>query len=42
VDAAGFTPTFVISFVLAIGMFGILIFFVKDPRKNRSLTTNER
>jgi MFS family permease len=35
VDAAGFTPTFTISAILAMGMLGILIFLVKDPRKIR-------
>ncbi len=35
VDTAGFTPTFTISSILALGMLGILIFLVKDPRKNR-------
>lgn len=35
VDAAGFTPTFTISFILALGMLVILIFLVKDPRKIR-------
>jgi MFS family permease len=33
VDAAGFIPTFSISIVLSIAMIGILIFLVKDPRK---------
>ncbi len=33
VDAAGFTPTFTISAILATGMLGILVFLVKDPRK---------
>jgi MFS family permease len=33
VDAAGFTPTFTISTVLALGMLGILVFLVKEPRK---------
>lgn len=32
VDAAGFPPTFIISAVLALGMFGILTFLVKEPR----------
>jgi MFS family permease len=35
VDAAGFTPTFTISIILSLGMLGILIFLVKDPRKFR-------
>jgi len=33
VDVAGFTPTFTISTILALGMLGILIFLVEDPRK---------
>ncbi len=36
VDTAGFAPTFTISTVLALGMLGILLFLVKDPRKARS------
>jgi MFS family permease len=36
VDAAGFIPTFSISIVISIVMIGILVFFVKDPRKFRS------
>jgi len=35
VDAAGFTPTFTISIILSLGMLGILVFLVKDPRKFR-------
>jgi MFS family permease len=34
VDAAGFTPTFTISSILSMGMLGILVFLVKDPRKH--------
>ena len=34
VDAAGFIPTFSISIVLAFITLAILIFMVKDPRKN--------
>lgn len=33
VDAAGFIPTFTISTVLSVVMIGILLFLVKDPRK---------
>lgn len=33
VDSAGFIPTFSISIALSIVMIGILVFFVKDPRK---------
>jgi MFS family permease len=33
VDSAGFIPTFTISIVLSVIMIGILIFLVKDPRK---------
>ncbi len=33
VDTAGFTPTFTISLILSLGMLGILVFLVKDPRK---------
>jgi MFS family permease len=33
VDAAGFLPTFTISTVLSAVMIGILLFLVKDPRK---------
>jgi MFS family permease len=33
VDAVGFIPTFSISAVLSVVMIGILVFFVKDPRK---------
>ena len=35
VDAAGFTPTFTVSAALALGMLGVLLFLVKDPRKIR-------
>lgn len=38
VDAAGFIPTFSISTVLSAIMIGILLFMVKDPRKQ--LTAN--
>ena len=41
VDAAGFIPTFSISAVLSVVMIGILLFFVKDPRK-RSTTDGGR
>ncbi|MBI5294899.1 MAG: MFS transporter [Chloroflexi bacterium] len=33
VDLAGFQPTFIISTVLSVGLFAILLFFVKEPRK---------
>jgi MFS family permease len=33
VDAAGFIPTFSISTILSVVMIGILLFLVKDPRK---------
>lgn len=36
-DSAGFVPTFTISTVLSLGMIGILIFLVKDPRKVRAI-----
>lgn len=32
VDLAGFQPTFIISTVLSVGLFAILLFFVKEPR----------
>jgi MFS family permease len=32
-DSAGFGPTFSISAVLAVAMFGVLVFLVKEPRK---------
>jgi len=35
VDTAGFAPTFIISAVFALGMFGVLMFLVKEPRKIR-------
>jgi len=35
VDAAGFIPTFSISAVLSVAMFGVLVFLVKEPRKFR-------
>lgn len=35
VDAAGFIPTFSISAVLSVVMISILIFLVKDPRKQK-------
>jgi MFS family permease len=38
VDAAGFTPTFTISTILSMGMLGILIFLVKDPRTHKPQT----
>jgi len=38
VDAAGFTPTFTISIILSLGMLGILVFLVKEPRKFRPRT----
>jgi len=31
-DLAGFQPTFVISAALSVGLFAILLLFVKDPR----------
>ncbi|NOH01973.1 MAG: MFS transporter [Chloroflexi bacterium] len=34
VDSAGFMPTFTISTILSLVMVGILVFLVKDPRKN--------
>lgn len=34
VDAAGFIPTFTISTILSAVMIGVLLFLVKDPRKN--------
>lgn len=34
VDSAGFSPTFIISAILAFVMVGILIFLVRDPRKS--------
>jgi len=37
VDTAGFTPTFTISTVLALGMLGILVFLVKEPRKIKTI-----
>jgi MFS family permease len=37
VDAAGFTPTFTISIVLALAMLGILVFLVKEPRKIKTI-----
>jgi MFS family permease len=40
VDTAGFTPTFTISFILAIAMLGILIFLVKDPRTHHPPPTD--
>jgi MFS family permease len=42
VDAAGFTPTFTISTILSLGMLGILIFLVKDPRTYKPRTMDER
>jgi MFS family permease len=34
VDSAGFSPTFIISAILAFVMVGILVFLVRDPRKS--------
>ncbi|MCK6582130.1 MAG: MFS transporter, partial [Anaerolineales bacterium] len=34
-DSAGFVPTFMISAILSLAMLGILIFLVKDPRKQK-------
>ena len=33
-DTMGFTPTFALSAILSVVMMGILLFIVKDPRKN--------
>lgn len=35
VDTAGFAPTFAISAILALGMFGVLMFLMKESRKIR-------
>lgn len=37
-DSAGFIPTFTISIVLSLVMIGILVFLVKDPRKQKAAT----
>jgi len=37
VDAAGFTPTFTISIILALAMLGVLVFLVKEPRKIKTI-----
>jgi MFS family permease len=37
-DSAGFIPTFTISTVLSLVMIGILVFLVKDPRKQKFAT----
>ncbi len=37
-DSAGFIPTFSISIVLSLVMIGILVFLVKDPRKQKAAT----
>lgn len=37
-DSAGFIPTFSISIVLSLVMIGILVFLVKDPRKQKAMT----
>ncbi len=37
-DSAGFIPTFSISIVLSLVMIGILVFLVKDPRKQMTTT----
>ncbi|GAB4498305.1 MAG: MFS transporter [Anaerolineales bacterium] len=39
VDSAGFIPTFTISTTLSLVMVGILVFLVKDPRKQKIATT---
>ncbi|MBI3168025.1 MAG: MFS transporter, partial [Chloroflexi bacterium] len=37
VDSAGFIPTFTISTMISLVMIGILVFLVKDPRKNKTI-----
>ncbi|MBN8579763.1 MAG: MFS transporter [Anaerolineae bacterium] len=37
-DSAGFIPTFSISIVLSLVMIGILVFLVKDPRRQKAAT----
>jgi MFS family permease len=41
VDAAGFIPTFTISTTLSAVMIGILIFLVKDPRKQPTVDSRQ-